>query len=245
MKQAWFETWFDSPYYHLLYQNRNEEEARQFLDALLQFLNPSKPLRFIDVACGKGRHSLYLHSLGHQVTGIDLSENSIQEAKTSSQGDSRIAFFQHDIRTPFPIEDQDVALNLFTSFGYFESDAEHMMAFQHIRNCLKPKGTFVFDFLNAQQVMLDLKKSDECRLGDVTFKVKRQWLSGHFVKSIEVNEPDGRHHFQEKVRAFQPDELVNMLEQSGFRIVQKFGNYLLQPFQPDSPRLVIIAEKKA
>ena len=68
----WFREWFDSPYYHLLYTNRNDEEAARFIDALLAFLKPSPGSRMLDVASGRGRHSRYLESKGFDVTGIDL-----------------------------------------------------------------------------------------------------------------------------------------------------------------------------
>ena len=96
MAEQWFETWFDTNYYHLLYRNRDENEARQFIDALLRYLNPQPKAHFLDVACGKGRHSIYLHSQGYKATGVDLSSNSIEIANQCQKKD--LSFYVKDIR---------------------------------------------------------------------------------------------------------------------------------------------------
>ena len=72
-QRPWFKDWFNSPYYHLLYANRDEREASDFIDALLEYLKSPPGSRMLDVACGRGRHSRYLESRGFDVTGLDLS----------------------------------------------------------------------------------------------------------------------------------------------------------------------------
>ena len=78
--KKWFETWFDTPYYHLLYNNRNDDEAQNFISNLVGFLKLPTSALVLDVACGKGRHSRYLAKLGYNTTGIDLSPQSINDA---------------------------------------------------------------------------------------------------------------------------------------------------------------------
>jgi 2-polyprenyl-3-methyl-5-hydroxy-6-metoxy-1,4-benzoquinol methylase len=80
MQQAWFKDWFNTPYYHQLYFKRDEKEAAAFIDQLIDYLKPPPGSSMLDVACGKGRHSIQLASKGFDVTGIDLSEDSIAEA---------------------------------------------------------------------------------------------------------------------------------------------------------------------
>jgi 2-polyprenyl-3-methyl-5-hydroxy-6-metoxy-1,4-benzoquinol methylase len=77
----WFRTWFDSPYYKILYSHRSEEEAALFIDNLLSFMDLPERSRVLDLACGRGRHSVYLNEKGFNVVGIDLSNNSISDAK--------------------------------------------------------------------------------------------------------------------------------------------------------------------
>src|SRR5687768_8108297 len=80
-RKEWYETWFDSPYYHILYSHRDNLEASNFLNNLISFVKPSRGARILDVACGKGRHSIYLNDQGFDVTGFDLSEQSIEHNK--------------------------------------------------------------------------------------------------------------------------------------------------------------------
>ena len=75
----------------------------------------------LDLACGKGRHSIYLNKLGYNVIGADLSKNSIQFAKEFEN--NRLHFVEHDMRNPLE-KKYNAILNLFTSFGFFENDAE-------------------------------------------------------------------------------------------------------------------------
>ncbi len=67
------------PYYHQLYFNRDDKEAAAFIDKLIEHLKPAPGATMLDVACGKGRHSIQLAGKGFDVTGIDLSEDSIMK----------------------------------------------------------------------------------------------------------------------------------------------------------------------
>ena len=79
-KKQWFETWFDTEYYHILYKHRDENEADLFIDKLVRFLNIPVQSKVLDLACGKGRHAMVLHRYNLEVLGVDLSKNSIKEA---------------------------------------------------------------------------------------------------------------------------------------------------------------------
>ena len=115
--KEWYKEWFSSPYYDILYYKRNEQEASAFIQLLLSNLNAPKESFMLDVACGKGRHSRILAAMGYDVTGIDISEPAVLEAK--SYETEKLHFFCHDMRLPFYINYFDYAFNFFTSFGYF------------------------------------------------------------------------------------------------------------------------------
>ena len=82
MQQTWFKDWFNSPYYHQLYFNRDNKEAAAFIDKLINYLKPLPGSSMLDVACGKGRHSIQLAGKGFDVAGIDLSDDSIKDRKS-------------------------------------------------------------------------------------------------------------------------------------------------------------------
>ncbi|MFS8082300.1 MAG: class I SAM-dependent methyltransferase, partial [Ginsengibacter sp.] len=111
----WFKEWFNSPYYHKLYFNRDKVEAADFINRLVGYLNPPADSKMLDMACGKGRHSIQLASKGFDVTGVDLSEDSILSAKKFEN--NHLHFFVHDMRLPFWINYFDYGFNFFTSFG--------------------------------------------------------------------------------------------------------------------------------
>src|SRR4051812_7062245 len=145
--RPWYKDWFDSPFYHKLYFERDEKEAKDFIHKLIHFLEPATGSRILDVACGRGRHSRILAAMDFDVTGIDLSFGSINYAKQFEQ--ENLHFYQHDMRYLFRINYFDLAFNFFTSFGYFSTRREHDDAMRTIAAGLRPGGLFVIDYLNV------------------------------------------------------------------------------------------------
>ena len=123
--EYWYTSWFNSPYYHILYKDRDYTEAGRFMDKLTADLQLEKGSKILDLACGKGRHSIYLSELGYDVTGADLSPKNIEAAKKYERPGLR--FVIHDMCLPF-LEKFDAIFNLFTSFGYFESPNDNLRA---------------------------------------------------------------------------------------------------------------------
>lgn len=76
----WYKSWFDTEYYNLLYQHRDNSEARIFIENLVKQIPHMESSKVLDLACGEGRHSNVLHDLGFEVTGIDISPNRIKAA---------------------------------------------------------------------------------------------------------------------------------------------------------------------
>lgn len=138
MQNTWFKNWFNSPYYHLLYKNRDRAEAAAFIDKLVQYENPAANSLMLDIACGKGRHARQLAAKGFDVTGIDLSVESIEAANQFAT--DNLHFYRHDMRLLFWINYFDYAFNLFTSFGYFRTQREHDDAMRCMSKALKKIG---------------------------------------------------------------------------------------------------------
>lgn len=238
---TWFATWFDSAYYHLLYQHRNDAEAQFFMDNLLGHLQPTPGSRMLDLACGKGRHSTYLAQKGHEVTGVDLSPESIAHAQQFAH--EQLHFAVHDMREPLPFAPFDYILNLFTSFGYFPTEAEHLQTLQAMRQGLRDNNSrLVIDFFNAPQVIAQLNLHEEKTVGDVAFVLDRRVENGYIVKDIRFTDQGQAYFFQERVRAFELADFKRLLKQADLQLVESFGSYDLQPYDPThSKRLVLIA----
>ncbi|MDO9001490.1 MAG: class I SAM-dependent methyltransferase [Bacteroidota bacterium] len=238
----WFKDWFNSPYYHLLYNNRNENEAKFFIDNLCSHLNLQPNANVWDLACGKGRHAVCLNNKGYKVVGTDLSKNSIKEA--SQYSNATLDFYVHDMREPFRINYFDAVFNLFTSIGYFENFNDNFSVFKNIANSLKPNGVFVIDFFNSKKVASTLKTDYIEQRGDITFKIKKQIANNAISKRIEFNANNHQYYFEESVSLLKKEDFENFAKKAGFKIESVFGNYNLEPFDENkSERLIIIFKK--
>ncbi len=242
--KQWFKDWFNSPYYHLLYSNRDEKEAASFIDKLVDYLHPSPGATMLDVACGKGRHAKYLADKGFNVTGIDLSEESIAAARKLEN--DHLSFFQHDMRLPFRINYFDVVFNFFTSFGYFETRHENENALRTLANSLKPGGRLVLDYLNSVYVATHLVVDEVKEKDNVVFDIRREMSHGKFLKQINILDKKQllRHEYTESVSAFSRADFEEMFARQGMEITDVFGDYHFNAFdEQHSPRLVMIAQK--
>jgi len=242
-EKQWFTSWFDTPYYHTLYKNRGEKEAKLFISTLVKQLNLSIDSKVLDLACGKGRHSITLNELGFNVLGADLSFNSIQEAKKFEN--ERLKFMVHDMREVIPNQTFDAVFNLFTSFGYFDSTAENETVLHSISKMLNPKGILVIDFFNALKVIKELVADEIKSIDGIDFHIRRNFDGTHIFKYIDFVENGESFSFMERVQGLSVAEFKRLFAQTGFELISTFGDFHLNPFnEKDSNRLIMIAQKK-
>ncbi|HMO32275.1 MAG TPA: class I SAM-dependent methyltransferase [Lacibacter sp.] len=241
----WYKDWFNSPYYHLLYFQRDEQEAAAFIAALLNKLQPPPGSRMLDVACGKGRHSVELAVKDFLVTGIDISEASITEAKKAEH--ERLEFFVHDMRLPFRMNYYHYVFNFFTSFGYFRTRREHDSAIRTMARALRPGGVLVMDYLNPHYVEDHLVYRSELEVEGVTFLITRWLDETHFYKKIVVEDEARLQEplvYQEKVAKFSLGDFNDMFSYNGLQVQEVFGDYHFEPYHVQhSPRMILLARK--
>ena len=240
-EDAWFANWFDTPYYHTLYKNRDFLEAKRFVDKLIQHLNPKENATILDLACGSGRHARHLAEFGFYVTGVDLSPKSIEEA---SQFESdRLEFYIHDMRDSFRIHYYDFIFNIFTSFGYFDTKNEHIKTLKNIKKGLKKNGVFVLDFFNARKTISNLKNTETKTVDGIEFNLNRYVKDGIIHKEIRFSDQGKDFFYTEKVHAFNLDDFQSFFKIVGLEIDQVFGNYQLDAFDSEtSDRLILISK---
>lgn len=238
----WFENWFDSEYYHLLYNNRNYAEAELFISNLIQFLQIPAEANVLDLGCGKGRHSIYLHSKGLHVLGVDLSANSIQSAKAfETKG---LKFQVGDMREPQGNAEFDYVFNLFTSFGYFESEEENMKTINAISTSLKPGGILVLDFMNAEKIKSNLKAYHEIEKDGIAFKIYKTIENNVISKKISFSDQGKPWFFEERVQALEQDDFRKYFKEIQLKELTVFGDYNLNSFsRTDSDRLIFVVRK--
>ncbi|PST81949.1 SAM-dependent methyltransferase [Pedobacter yulinensis] len=242
MQRKWFQFWFNSPYYHILYHQRNDAEAEFLIDNLIAYLKPGHEKRILDIACGRGRHAVYLNKKGFDVTGIDLSEQNIKFAR---QFENRsLHFFVHDMRKLHYINYYDVALNLFTSFGYFETELQHVNALKSFKKSLRDGGTLVIDYFNTRKILSNLTHMETRTVEGIEFHIKKFVQDGKIIKHINFEHRNKTYAFEERVQAFMPDDFERMFEKSGLEVTATFGDYALSPYhETTSDRLIFICKK--
>lgn len=239
---SWFAHWFDSPYYYILYKNRDEKEAEFFIDNLIAKLQLKKGNKLIDIACGKGRHATYFNKKGMDVVGIDLSENSIVSAKEMEN--SNLQFVVHDMREVFQENHFDIATNLFTSFGYFEDIEDEQKAINAMTKNLNSGGILVIDFLNTKKAIANLVEQEKKDIDGIIFHISKKFDGKHIIKNIAFSDKGKDYCFQEKVKALSLAEFSVFIDAAGLKIIDIFGNYNLEDFDAtSSDRLILICKK--
>ncbi len=242
MDLQWFVKWFNSPYYHILYKNRSLTEAESFIQKITAELQLPQHAKVLDLACGKGRHSVTLNKLGFNVLGIDLSEESIKYAQQFEN--NQLKFERHDMREVYHENEFDAVFNLFTSFGYFQDYQDNFKVFESVKQQIKEQGTFVLDYLNAEKVVSTMIPYEEKVIDDITFKLTKSVENGFVKKEIDFEDKGKIYHFEEYVRLIYFNDFKEIYETTGFELTQVFGNYNLQSFEEKtSDRLIIVLKK--
>jgi len=239
---SWFANWFDSPYYHTLYKNRDEREAQVFIDNLINYLQIPSGSKLIDIACGKGRHAKYFNQKGMDVVGVDLSPNSINTANKDKN--KNLQFSVHDMRENYQEYCFDIVTNLFTSFGYFEDNKDEQKAIDAMASNLKKEGLLIIDFMNVKKVIANLVLNEQKKVDGIQFDITRKVKDGYILKDIQITDGEEHQQFQEKVKAITLADYSELIANAELKIIDIFGNYKLDDFDEEiSDRLILICKK--
>jgi SAM-dependent methyltransferase len=240
MPDDWFEDWFGEEYL-ALYEHRDHHEAREVVALIAERMADAADAPVLDLACGAGRHQRTLCDRGWWTVGLDLSPSLLRSARAE---DRTAPLVRADMRElPFADESFVLVVNLFTSFGYFRDDAQHLRVLTQVARVVQKGGWFVLDYLHADQVRLSLVPRDERSVGSVTVEQEREISAdGRFVRKMITIGELGR-TFVERVRLFEPAELVALCTEAGFTVDSVVGDYDGSPLRPDSPRVILVARR--
>ncbi len=238
---AWYKDWFNSPYYHILYGQHSDAEAALFINNLSVLLGFEDHQDALDLACGKGRHSKQLASLKLNVTGIDLSEESIKAAQVFAS--NYLNFEVHDMRIVYKKMNFDYVFNLFTSFGYFSNPDDNITTLAAVKENLKSNGRFIQDYFNAPYIIKQLVGQHEINTGGILFKITKEIKDHKIIKTIEFNDQGEHFQFSEVVDLLTLSDFEFLYQQAGLKITHIFGDYHLGHYDPnESKRLILISE---
>lgn len=242
---TWYDRWFNSPEYISVYKHRDSAEAEKLVNLILKKINPPPLSQIIDLACGFGRHSISFAEKGFNVTGVDLSKTLIEIAQTDSQERKlSIRFIQQDISTLLPSHEYFLAVNLFTSFGYYTEDDKNFQIFSIANGQLTEKGYFVFDFFNSEWVRNNLREKDEKEYNETKIVQTRKIKDGAVHKTITLTNGGKTTKYDEYVKLYSPVLLTTELQNNGFRILDLYGDYIGSNFHiKESQRFLAICQK--
>jgi SAM-dependent methyltransferase len=236
----WFEEWFGQDYLDI-YQHRDETEAERAIELIAINLAGRRIDRVLDLACGAGRHTKVLRERWWTV-GLDLSMSLLRVAHRESPDG---AYVRADMRElPFADESFDLVVNLFTSFGYFNDDSEHVRVLACVSDSMKHGGILVIDYLNASQVRRELVAYDERVENGITIEQRRAISSDdRFVEKTITLRERGKEYI-ERVRLLSPRDLQRMLVAAGFKVNKLFGDYSGVEWSEESPRTILFASRE-
>jgi SAM-dependent methyltransferase len=242
--EPWYEISFQEDYL-LVYKHRDATGAAKEVQTMSGWLNLKQGARVLDLCCGAGRHSIVLADLGFTVTGVDLSEALLNEAR-SSDTFRRVRWLQGDMRRVPDDGPFHAIFNIFTSFGYFEDDAQNRQVMKEIGRLLADGGRFVIDFLNPAYVKLNLVPHSVREDGKVRIEERREIKGNEVVKTIRIKQL-GQHEriYREHVKLYELCDFRNMMVKSGLTLDNVLGSYKGDAYhEASSPRMIMIGTKK-
>ncbi|MCC3378686.1 class I SAM-dependent methyltransferase [Paenibacillus farraposensis] len=254
----WYEQSFGEDYL-LVYKHRDFQGAYQEVQKMISWVKLPQGSSVLDLCCGMGRHSLALADAGYKVTGVDLSDVLLREAR-AADSEGRVSWHQGDMRA-VPLDERfDAVVNLFTSFGYFEQDEEQLSVLKEIHRLLKPGGRFIIDYLNPAYVAAHLVPHSS-REDDGNWIEEHRVIEDGFVKkqiairssasavtaraaagpdTTAAGEESAR-VYHERVKLYPYEKFRTLLEQAGLSVEQLHGSYNEDQYIEDaSPRMIFV-----
>ncbi len=244
----WYREFFDDLYLRVYQPLEAPEKVRREVDFIVKALNLPAGAKVLDLCCGQGRHSLELARRGFRVVGVDLSEALLYAARKRAESEGlNVTFLQCDMREIDFKDEFDAIINMFTSFGYLESEAEDEKVLGKVDQALKSGGKFLLDVVNRDRLVRDFQ-GREWHAADEGWLVLEERTFDHLSGRMETRwicvARDGvRYERLSSVRLYTASELRTMLERAGLKVTDLFGDYDGSPYSWDSQRLIVVARK--
>lgn len=224
------------------------QQAKKEINFLYKTLKMRKGETVLDLPCGTGRHSNYLAKKGLEVTGVDISTACLKRAKKNFKHEN-ISFQKGDMADLSKFEGRfDYVLNLFTSFGYFQTDKENEKVLRQMVSSLKEGGKIVIHLINRDWLLKVYRPVDWHQKGDLFLSESRKYdSSNNYNESnlIVLNEKTGKaKRYYHRCRLYTKTEIVELFKKVGLKKIKVFGNYLGEAYKKhESTHPFYIGEK--
>jgi SAM-dependent methyltransferase len=247
----WYINFFGEDYLNIYRHTFTAERTEKEVTAVERKLELKVGARVLDLCCGPGRHSLLLAQHGYTVTGLDLSQSYLDLARAAAD-DANIALdtVSADMRE-IPFNDYfDAAINMYSSFGYLESEAEDLKVLESVSQSLKQHGRFLVDMLNREWAVANYIQNEWHSAADGTLYVEHRDLdlvSSRMRVRFTIVGPNGERHdsIGHNIRLYTLTEMTRLLKRVGLGVVEAFGSFDSEPYGIGSRRMIICARKGA
>lgn len=242
---SWYKDWFNSEHYIRVYSHRDESEALKLVELISKNLDLKENSSVLDMACGAGRHAIVFAKKRFNVTAVDLSYRLISGAiENAKQSGVKIDFILSDILEFSSSKKYDLVVNLFTSIGYFDSDEDNYAVINKAYSLLVNGGYFVLDYFNKDFLLKHLIPFTVFSEDGFRISQNRVIEGNRIVKKIVIENSSTTEEFHESVRLFSYDEIISCINDTGFKLINCYGNYNGNEFsRENTSRLIIFAQK--
>jgi SAM-dependent methyltransferase len=201
----------------------------------------------LDLACGPGRYAIPLAQAGYAVTAVDRTRFLLEKARErAAQASAHVEWLEQDMRQFVRPAAFDLAINVFTSFGYFDDEAENRQVLENIHASLKPGGTFVFDHLGKEILAARYQPTRAESLPDGTVLVHRTNVIDDWSRIDDqwiLLEGSGVSKFRIRHWVYSGREIRELFRSVGFADVSLYGTFDGTPYGPQAQRLIAVAKK--
>jgi SAM-dependent methyltransferase len=244
----WYQEFFGEDYLRMYALTLAPERTAREVEGIVRLLDLPAGSSILDLCCGHGRHAIPLAQRGFQVTGQDLCPVFLQRAQADAQAQSVSVRWVHGDMRAIPFENEfDAVINIFTAFGYFESEEEDQKVLQQVHRALKPGGRFLLETKHREDVMRQYRSSGVTRFDDgllVTHESELDLLASRNAVRMTMLFPDGRRkEYRHSVRMYTLTELARLCDAAGLRLEAHHGSLDGSPLTLDSKRLVLLTSR--
>ena len=244
----WYRRIFNQDYLDRYGPMLPAERTEREVEGIVTLLGLPTGSRILDLCCGHGRHSIPLAERGFRVTGQDLSEVSLARARADAESRGVEVRWVHGDMREIPFDgDLDAVINIFTAFGYLESDEEDQKVLEQVRKALKPGGRFLMEIIHRDSLMKRFSTNGWQRYDDgllVLEERRMDLLTGRQDVDGLMIYPDGtRAEFDHSLRLYTLSELARMLRAAGLEIEAAYGGLDGSELTLDSRRLAVLARR--
>jgi len=251
LEQPWYRSFFGQDYLDVYGYQFTPERAALEAGFVVKLLGLRPDDVVLDLCSGQGRHSVPWAAAGLRVTALDMSRQYLALAADAAREAGVDLETVHADMREIPFDSHfDAVVNMFSSFGYLESEAENARVLMAVRRALKPDGVALFDLLNRDWVIANYETEDSHADPDGTRYLEHRRLDLETSRnhvSFTVVSPDGTrrevdgHH----IRLYTLREVRGMLDAAGLQYEGVHGGYEHETYGIETRRMIVIARRPA